>query len=156
MGFDLYGLKPVYADEIPEEPAFASATKEERLAYWNACDDFDQEHPGRYFRNNIWFWRPLWFFICSEVAPKILSKEDKKEGEYNNGYTINAVKANYIAERIATLDKSGFLDVWAEQWEEERRKLEEDDDTSSHYPFNADNAREFGAFCQGSGGFSID
>ena len=155
MGFDLYGLQPSHPEDIPEPPDFAIATRDEALAYWNACDDYDDQHPGRYFRSNVWFWRPLWYFICQVVAPKILSEDDEHGGTHNGGYTINAVKANYIADRISALDEEGAIEDWQAEWEEERSKLGKDD-ADTHYPFDADLVREFGAFCRGSGGFSID
>ncbi len=55
---------------------------------------------GEYFRNNVWWWRPLWNY-CIEVAPELTSEVN---GEYNNGDGLNAEGAialsNILLERL--------------------------------------------------------
>tara|TARA_R100000734_G_C3317220_1_gene110152 strand:+ start:1292 stop:1849 length:558 start_codon:yes stop_codon:yes gene_type:complete len=184
MGFDIYGSNPDLKYERPTIDWDSKPTDEEKDKYFKATDQFEQDHPGYYFRNNVWYWRPLWHYICEAVAPKILSEDDKNGGAYNDGYKINAVKAIYIADKIQQLDESGELDSYAEQFEKARKSLpkttcehcrgkgERNDKhvkgkcnacdgsgkashMASHYPFDADNVREFGKFCRASGGFEV-
>lgn len=51
---------------------------------------------GEYFRNNIWWWPPLWDYVCA-VCSKVLSKTDKKMGHYNDGHVISEKKAKRMA-----------------------------------------------------------
>ena len=38
-----------------------------------------QTEKGHYFRNNVWFWRPLWQLICEE-CDDILTKKQMERG----------------------------------------------------------------------------
>lgn len=57
---------------------------------------------GKYFRNNWWFWRPLWFLTC-KVCDGILVDEEKEAGHWNNGWLITKQKAARIADRLEQL-----------------------------------------------------
>lgn len=58
MGMDIYGLNPVLRDEKPTID-FENTTEEQRAAYWEYKNKWEQENPGYYFRANIWSWRPI-------------------------------------------------------------------------------------------------
>ena len=184
MGFDLYGNNPNAVGVRPEidwtkDPSDAEAEK-----FFKDLDKFEADNPGAYFRNNVWFWRPLWHFICDVVAPKLLTKEDKTRGEYNDGHFITAIKAIYIADRISELDEQGVLDEYQLKYEDSIEKLPlvmcdlcggsgtrndehvqgkcngcdgngERKQFASSYPFSAENVREFAKFAKASGGFRI-
>ena len=126
MGFDLYGIEPVNGQFIPKEPDWELAKQKDREKYWDACDEHDIKYPGRYFRNNVWYWRPLWLFICSEVAPDTLSEEDKDHGHYNDFYPIDKDKAIYIADKIDELDEAGVLDEYEINWEKNKEETEDE------------------------------
>ena len=81
MGFDLYGM---------------NATSEKE---------------GSYFRANVWFWRPIWSFVCGSCN-NILTERDIKAGSYNDGHKISKTKAKRIASRLRQLDKNGIIQVW--------------------------------------------
>ena len=101
---------------------------------------------GDYFRNNVWWWRPLWAYVC-EVCGDFLNKEDIRAGDFNDCYQIDEDKARQIAERLFSLI--------------EKKKVEQySDEYSSHsdsqdYPFATENVKEFAEFCRVSGGFEI-
>ena len=63
---------------------------------------------GKYFRNNIWWWRPIWQYITIRCED-ILTEKDIKEGEYNNGHLISATKSRQIKERLQKLLKNGAV-----------------------------------------------
>ena len=152
MGFDLYGEAPAAKD-------------------------------GGYFRNNVWWWRPLWQYVCN-ACPGVLTKRDGNEGCHNNGHLISATKAQRIAQRLRALLASGDVKRYERQYRARLRALPLEtcercrgagtrndkpvkgrcnacdgrgkrEAWATHYPFSADNVREFAEFCQRSGGFRI-
>jgi len=200
MGFDLYGLKPNNPNNAikPEQMDWSiKHTRKEKDVYFKAVDDYECEVIGSYFRNNVWWWRPLWTFIGA-ACDDILTEKDMSNGNYNDGHKISKTKALKIAARLRKLDKQGVIDGYEEttmemvrQAHDDNKKLKkeaakllnvvkketgndkivpmqyptkyrkkfdailEKENWSGHYPFYADNVREFSTFCQNSGGFEI-
>lgn len=138
---------------------------------------------GEYFRNNCWWWRPLWNYVCDE-CPDVLTESDKQAGQFNDGHLIAAQSAERIAKRLRALCGSGqVLDV---EREYKRRMEAMPDETCKYcygtgtrsdmevangcnacrgkgtvrphetfYPFEAENVLQFAEFCESSGGFKI-
>jgi len=182
MGFDVYGVKPKLVGERPEIN-WDLALSEDKTKYFDALTKFENDNPGYYFRNNVWSWRPLWLYICEEVAPDILTEEDKERGTYNDSHHINAIKANYIADKIEKIDAAGELDAFEKKYRADLAALDKvtcehcngsgirDDQYvrgkcnacdgglrepwAKSYPFDASNVREFARFARNSGGFEI-
>ena len=77
---------------------------------------------GDYFRNNVWWWRPLWFFV-SQACEKILTEEDIEHGEYNDGWEISEGKATLIAEELAKLISQGEVKKYEEEYMANIKKL---------------------------------
>lgn len=44
-------------------------------------DVVGRNNPDAYFRNNVWWWRPLWNY-CTEIAPELCGEVN---GSYNDG-----------------------------------------------------------------------
>ena len=124
MGFDIYGVNP----KINEVPS-AILTKfhdENGFNNWNAMNDKDKEayfaaedkhqelNPGNYYRANVWFWRPVWSFVCA-FCDDFLSDADMEAGESNSGDRISKTKANKIASRIRKLEKQGTIQSWEDE-----------------------------------------
>ena len=117
---------------------------------------------GQDFRNNVWWWRPLWDYVCEHCD---LSEKAKQSGNYNDGVEITSQQAIEIADTITVLDEAGVLEEYELKYETERAKAEEsnkgkkcgdeDYNWASSYPFHADNVRRFGEFAKQSGGFQI-
>ena len=65
--------------------------------------DISGENPknekGEYFRNNVWWWRPLWTYICINCS-NILDEKDQEAGCWNNGTKIVSPKADKIAKKL--------------------------------------------------------
>jgi len=184
MGFDLYGVKPQLTEKQPELNWDESPSTKEREKYWEVKNKWEENNPGAYFRNNVWSWRPLWSYICEEVALTILTIEDMKRGDYNDGHCINAIKANYIADRIEKLDATGELEAFEKKYKANLDALPKEkcehcngsgvrddqhvqgkcnaseggmkDSWAKSYPFSADNVRDFAKFSRASGGFEIN
>ena len=101
MGFDLHGENPTVKEGTvkPKEINWDTATQEEKEAYWEAQDKFREANPGDYFRANVWFWRPIWNFVC-EMCPDILTQDDFEKGHYNDNHLIEEDRAKDIAKRL--------------------------------------------------------
>ncbi len=52
---------------------------------------------GRYFRNNVWWWHPLWSY-CEHIAPHLIPEDNG--GHFNDGWGLDAVGATALAERL--------------------------------------------------------
>ena len=110
MGFDLYGENPKlvkgFSDkksERYEELASMSYSDREKQGfndeYWELQSEWENNNPRNYFRNHVWWWRPLWTFTCDHCAD-FLTEDDMNGGCYNDSYIITENKAIAIAERL--------------------------------------------------------
>ena len=101
MGFDLHGENPTIKEGTvrPEEIDWDTATDKDKEKYWDLQREFRANNPGEYFRANVWFWRPIWSFVC-EVCPDILTEEDFEKGQYNDNHLIEVDRAKDIAKRL--------------------------------------------------------
>ena len=107
MGMDVYGLNPQLKSKKPEID-FSNATEEQRTEYFEAMDTFEQENPGFYFRNNVWWWRPLAELIHDKCGD--LLSDEQMEGLYNNnGTEFDEDTALAIARRLSNLIKNGYV-----------------------------------------------
>ena len=114
---------------------------------------------GSYFRNNVWWWRPLWHYI-SQSCEDILSEDELNSGSYNDGCKISKIKATKIAERLAELIASGDVKKFETEYNKNIAKLNKtnqdgSDNWDANYPFSEENVIEFMTFCSESGGFEI-
>ena len=128
MGFDLHGLnpkrntaKPEVLTEYKDNEGWTDFVKLEEQGlkdkYFKAKDEWEDDNPGEYFRNNVWWWRPLWAFI-SVVCDDILTEEDVERGEYNDGHEINEEKAKVISERLQLYIDNGDAERWGKERQE--------------------------------------
>ena len=108
MGFDIYGLDPNYKTKRPEID-WDKATDEEKDIYFKKIDEFQEHNPGYYFRNNVWWWRPLAELIHDKCGD--LLSEKQKEGLHDNsGTEFDDDTALAIARRLSNLIKNGYVD----------------------------------------------
>ena len=164
MGMDVYGKNPqqnadinkfkVYAKyskmDFNEKWEHLDADRTKREKYWKEEDQYQRANPGVYFRNNVWWWRPLWNYVCT-ICDDILDEEDHDNGHSNSGHQINEKKAIAIAERINLFIENGD----AEDYAKERQIALSAEGINASYGFDVDNLKEFGKFCEQSGGFEI-
>ena len=108
---------------------------------------------GEYFRANVWWWRPLWKFVCVN-CDDILNEKDIEEGSWNNMFEIIDKKAIKIADRIYDLDKKGEIKKYEKEYKKEIDNLE-DGAFERNYSFERDFVMQFASFCEESGGFNI-
>jgi len=129
MGFDLYGLNPKLKGVQPSID-WATATDEDKDRYVKARNIFEQENPGHYFRNNVWWWRPLAYLI-EDKCKDFLTDEQRKSLHYNDGKEYPDKVAVKIANRLQEVLDSGELLKLKEEHDAEMQKAKKHNDKIS-------------------------
>ena len=117
MGFDLYGLNPHNPNDAvrPEHLDWSTKPSDDvRDEYFKKVDEYETEVVGSYFRANVWYWRPIWSFVCG-ASYNILTEKDMEQGSYNGGHIISKTKSKRIAARLRGLDKKGIIQKWEDE-----------------------------------------
>ena len=165
MGFDLHGMNPDANEPQPiwskGDPFVADGDativnpqiKEEYDDFCKSKWEWQEANDGAYFRNNVWWWRPLWNFVCS-ICDDILTEKDMEKGGWNDGHKISKTKSKKIASRIRSHIKDGQVKEYESYYTKKVAQLD-DKDWNKHYPFSIDNVKQFERFCEHSGGFEI-
>ena len=119
---------------------------------------------GSYFRNNVWWWRPLWNFTCKHCN-SILTEKKRDSGHFNNGIKIGPKIAIKIANKLQETIDNGLAaqeekknKKGIKEAKKHNKKLKSSDpkyDWGVYYPFTVENVKEFIVFCHESGGFII-
>jgi hypothetical protein len=65
---------------------------------------------GAYFRNNVWWWRPLWDYCC-RLAPDLIPEDNG--GHYNDGWSLDADAAKELAAKLKDELASGRCQHYA-------------------------------------------
>ena len=167
MGFDLSGLNPEAKDPEPtwdrgnpwisdgdgHRQIIDPQIKEEFDDYMKSKMKWQEENEGSYFRSNVWYWRPLWTFVC-RTCDDILTAKDEERGNYNDGHKISKTKTKRMASRLRRYLKNGHVEAYEAWYSKETSKLD-DKDWKKNYPFSIEHVKEFERFCEKSGGFEI-
>lgn len=140
---------------------------------------------GGCFRNNVWWWRPLWSF-CESIAEDLIPADNL--GHSNDGWGLPARESTQLAERLQGKLDRGEVAQYARARQESLDALPDEpclvcggtgrraepphigpgsmpcngcDSTgvrrplSAKYPFSEDNVRAFATFLSSCGGFRI-
>ena len=163
MGMDVYGRNPKQNKPVSEFSTmnkydameFSEKWKERRELidtqsdnYWKERNEYENANKGMYFRNNCWWWRPLWDF-CYNVAPELISEDLWENGHHNGGAGLNGEDAKLLGEKLLKAISNGF----AEEFKKHHEEQEESEEYK--YPFDVDNVKAFAEFCLECGGFEI-
>jgi hypothetical protein len=70
---------------------------------------------GEYFRNNVWWWRPLWQY-CVEQHPDIIDPKTAESGHFNSGAGLNAGKAKALGKALLEDISNGTADKWRDDY----------------------------------------
>ena len=165
MGFDLHGKAPQTPkqnvkeinsirrkiEQVISDPEMDTEDKSTKI--WAYEETIEQLSPGIYFRNNNWWWRPLWMYVI-DICKDIVTEKDMTSGSFNDGHLISKLKSKRIAKRIRDSEASGDLDLYCTTYNLEQKELPKDD-WRNGYPFSVENALEFATFSDHSGGFQI-
>jgi hypothetical protein len=111
---------------------------------------------GEYFRNNVWWWGPLWEY-CHDVAPELASKVTY--GFSNDGDGLDGEDSIALAAALVEALASGHTLKYEENFKAEKEKesqsSNESENFKSWYCFDTNNVEEFVTFLKNCGGFSI-
>ena len=124
MGFDLHGLNPQTTVKKPERPDNLhdeNFSQEEREKYFNEMDKYESQS-GTYFRNNVWWWRPLADYVIRFT--KVVSDKDAESWHFNDNHKVNDQDAKMIAQQLEHLISTGHTKKYAEEFELLRKKAE--------------------------------
>ena len=78
---------------------------------------------GEYFRNNVWGWRRLADFVCTQTG--VVQDEDKSLWQTNDGHEVTDQEALQIAKQLKALIKDGTVSRAINEVEEETKKAED-------------------------------
>jgi hypothetical protein len=140
---------------------------------------------GEYFRNNVWWWHPLWDYCCS-VAPDICDKVEYAHS--NDGDGLGKRDSTRLAKVLKAEVSSGRTRVYQELREADLNSMPDEPcqicagtgkrseppesgagdipcngcaakgtvrPWATHYPFSVENVQRFILFLEGCGGFTI-
>jgi len=134
MGFDVYGMSPKINKDYPERYNeilkqygkdgfldWGKTPEDIKDEYFELKDKYEDDNPGSYFRNNVWFWRPLWGYVC-EVCDDYMTHDEMDNGYSNSGFEISEETAIHIAEKLSEKLADGSVDEREKEYELERAK----------------------------------
>ena len=206
MGMDVYGRNPKQNKPLSEFPVYYKYKKMEdedsekngwggfkqkwkeldadhdlREQYHKEWDDYERANVGYYFRNNCWWWRPLWNY-CYHVADGLISEELFDSGHNNSGAGLDDKDAKELGKRLLKQIELGGTVQYQASYEQYLDDLPDSDcgvcngnnrgnkkkkdckickttgkatNFNKNYPFDVDNVKDFAEFCIESGGFKI-
>ena len=122
--------------------------------YWAEDKEYKDINCGVYFRNNCWWWRPLWNY-CYAIADDIISEDVWDSGHCNDGAGLNEEDAKQLGERLLKSIENGECLKYQAAYMQHQEDMASDDEFATSYPFDIDNVKQFAKFCIQSGGFEI-
>lgn len=114
-----------------------------------------ENETGVYFRNSVWWWRPLWEY-CEVVAPELT--KSVKYAQTNDGDGLGIEKSLLLSNLLLNEVKSGRTAEYEARYQQKLAELplvDNKPDFATNYPFSVENVKRFAEFMQYSGGFSI-
>ena len=195
MGMDVYGRNPKQNKPLSEFPVYykfkdmdfkdkwKELDKDKKLQkqYWKEQTDYEEVNVGHYFRNNCWWWRPLWNY-CYQIADDLISEELFESGHGNSGAGLDDKGAKLLGLRLIQHIREGKTIQYQASYEQQLEDIPDDDcfrcnnnnrgnnkkedctncnktgkttNFNKNYPFDIDNVKQFAEFCLQSGGFEI-
>ena len=82
-------------------------------------DVYGRNNPDAYFRNNVWWWRPLWEY-CVDVAPELCANV---AGHYNDGDGLDENDALALASILRAEIENGNTEKFRRAYYAELAKL---------------------------------
>jgi hypothetical protein len=127
MGFDLTGMNPknLHLQEPKRPDNLFDLPKEEQDNYFDKRDEYTSQS-GTYFRNNVWWWRPLADYVLRFT--KVIPEDQQEAWGYNDCTEISQQDAEMISQQLDHLIKSGHCKIYADKFEKQRIKIEKQND----------------------------
>lgn len=91
MGMDIHGICPVVRGEAPTRPENLwedkkpQPTRKEIDKYFEQKNAYEEKNAGIYFRNNVWWWRPLGALIEEKCKEKEWFTKEHADALQSNG-----------------------------------------------------------------------
>ena len=128
MGFDLYGMNPYNPNKAikPEMDWDSQPTREETDKYFKEKSKYQEEVVGDYFRNNVWWWRPLANYVIQFTG--CIDESDQVAWSENGGHEVDDQTAKQIHNQLKVLIESGHTQKFQDDYEKERLKAEKHND----------------------------
>jgi hypothetical protein len=124
MGFDLTGLNPQISGKEPERPDdLFNLSQAEQNKYFKAREKYLEKNKGVYFRNNVWWWRPLAQYVLEFT--QVIDEDKKQSWHYNDFTEIDETHAKQIHKQLEALINKGHTKRFSLHWEARRKTLEE-------------------------------
>jgi len=141
-----------------------------------------KNNKGEYFRNNVWWWRPLAEYVLDNIGVAIPDKQ--QDWFMNNGCKVSKLSSEKITKEINELIESGHAKKYEKKRKKELKELPliecyickgigrrndkivqgkcnacqgtgKREQSIKNYPFSVENLIEFKEFVENSGGFTI-
>jgi len=144
MGMDISGKNPkinVSSTEFPmlekwedkswPEREKSKDWKKEQKQYWEEDQKWNDANPGIYFRNNVWWWRPLWNY-CAFIDDyyhngKLISQEIHSSGHHNDGAGLESQEAALLGVSLMSSLEDGTFDSFNKEYQRKLNELPDDD-----------------------------
>ena len=102
MGMDVYGLNPKIHEgtKQPDRPEnlHDGASRNVVDKYFKEVEEYETKNAGVYFRNNVWWWRPLANFIIENCD--WVTQEQQARLHDNSGFEFTEDEALSIADTL--------------------------------------------------------
>ncbi len=123
MGFDLTGMNPknLHLQEPKRPDNLYELSEEKQKEYFDKQDEYTSQS-GTYFRNNVWWWRPLADYVLRFT--KVIPEDQQESWGYNDCTEISQQDAEMISQQLDHLIKSGHCKAYADKFEKQRIKIE--------------------------------
>lgn len=81
---------------------------------------------GEYFRNNVWFWHPLWDY-CVTKHGDIIGPEVAENGHFNSGAGLNQTKARQLGNALMSDLALGVVHKYKEDYDKHLASIPRED-----------------------------
>jgi len=130
MGMDVYGLNPKIkkGSVKPKELNWANFNKigqdkKELDKYFEEKSKYEEINKGIYFRNNVWWWRPLANLI-REYNSSWLTEEQQERLHDNSGFEFSESEAMTIYKSLKKIIKNGTCKKIETEWKKKAKQAE--------------------------------
>ncbi len=126
MGMDVYGLNPTIHEgtKKPDRPDDLHKQKDKVVKkYFDEQDAYERKNVGVYFRNNVWWWRPLANFMREHCD--WFTQEQQARLHDNSGFEFSEHEALTIADTLQKKVDDGTAGKDEAKNKEDRKLAEE-------------------------------
>jgi DnaJ-class molecular chaperone len=175
MGMDISGINPKANKSIEDFPTFAKYKRMERdeedgfqkkwkeldsdeklrSKYWKEEEAWNAANPGVYFRNNVWWWRPLWNY-CGYINDiyhqgKLISNNVFESGHCNDGAGLNDRDAAKLGVSLMTSLEDGTCEDYETGYKKHLASIPDDDCGRCDNNNRGNNKKKDCKMCDGKG-----